>query len=582
MRAQLMWTSNSVQTPHHFAISAISLGYAFIYFSKSWQALQHPEHRNCLLSSLVTTSTFGCVSVLFIRNYSSQHGRSRFCPFNSNPRETCCHTSGNRAIGTDVSAIVKEYVNCLGTPTGILQSMQSCDPADEKAVSDLVLNVCQFLEIPQDVQWHRVDEDGKVEEPRVTTLKDNADITFKALRLFLDEVHTIVDRESQYRLIVRCAAFLGDTSQKWSTSSSIASANAIISHIASKSKTKRSLLASRYAERILTEEIKPHFSHRKVDDTGHRVDEIPTVRAQHIGAGEEYERQPWKVLKPDCVPILHWVVTNLEHGQIGPIQHLLFPPLLQLLDDYEQPYKMIGLNLFRHAIIECSAPMDIRRTGLGDVFFSTLLPYLTYHENPPLVQEALDCIIDLIPVIEVKDSQPFHKRLEDLCYDGICRNLTFAIGGNVKIIRALVGAIPKVAHMMGIMSIQFLSTLLGPSCEILELHQHDLETQIVCCNAIIGMMKSCYPRVPAYRGVVLAAIAKAWRDLSREKSNNSNSSELSQALRDAFHLLQAICGDKLKGDTELLLKMDSNLFQPLFQPSEDINGRKGPQTPGIS
>ncbi len=48
-------------------------------------------------------------------------------------------------------------------------------------------------------------------------------------------------------------------------------------------------------------------------------------------------------------------------------QHLYFPPLITLLQDHQVPYKIKGIQLLKHMILENSQPHDIQRTGLGEL-----------------------------------------------------------------------------------------------------------------------------------------------------------------------------------------------------------------------
>jgi Tti2 family len=61
-----------------------------------------------------------------------------------------------------------------------------------------------------------------------------------------------------------------------------------------------------HSRRILTEHIKPHFHHPKVDDRGHRAAECSKNQDSF------YEKQPWKTEWPACVNVLEWCVFQME------------------------------------------------------------------------------------------------------------------------------------------------------------------------------------------------------------------------------------------------------------------------------
>ena len=164
---------------------------------------------------------------------------------------------------------------------------------------------------------------------------------------------------------------------------------ALIGILPKRMKPVRHLL-TQHMPRILEEEVRPHFQHPRA------------AYAQHSERKEskqelDFQDQAWKTDRLDCVEILTWIVLqvkvgisapaprlhlddadrcdaypswrDIQHPDFGPIQHMIFPPLLTLLEDWEPPYKQRGVQLLRHVIVENSAPADVRRTGLGELFF---------------------------------------------------------------------------------------------------------------------------------------------------------------------------------------------------------------------
>ncbi|KNC97140.1 uncharacterized protein SPPG_07531 [Spizellomyces punctatus DAOM BR117] len=445
------------------------------------------------------------------------------------------------------------------------------------STDQLLANLAHMLAVPP-LFANNMDDD-----PSTETLT-MADKFRRRSQLFFEFIHVVIsgltaeDQDAErlsdktmYHLLVSCATFLGDERKRWCDEASHRAAEATLSCLLSYAKKTDSRiqriphLVNRYSERILEEHIKPYFRHAKVDDTGHRVIVKKGTRQPEDELGRYYDQQPWKVEKVECVEILSWTILQLEHGQFGPLQHHIFPALLQLLDDYDPIYKAIGVRLIQHAIVENSTPMDIRRTGLGDVFFESLLPCLTYHSDQPLLFAAITCIVDIIPVIEVKDSEVYHDKLGKLVEDGILRNLTFAIGGNFMVIRALIRTIPKLVSLLDVVGIRFLQPLLGISCEILELHQHDVTTQLAACDAIMALMRQYWPRIHAYRGLILKSAAHAWRGIMRgEKGRNDvENQDLREALKGICTLLREICRELVEADFKLLLHMDREMYGSL-------------------
>ncbi|KAJ3295129.1 hypothetical protein HK104_002988 [Borealophlyctis nickersoniae] len=357
-----------------------------------------------------------------------------------------------------------------------------------------------------------------------------------------------------YDILLTCASFLGDDEGRWAFPETQAAANALLQTLltgittSDPQITSISHLVTRFLPRILEQDIKPYFRHPNVDETGHRAS---AMRRKVPQKTDFYEDQPWKVEKVDCVEIFQWSVRQVKSPHFGPIQHLLIPPILTLLDDFEERYKHRGVHLLRHVVVENSAPADIRRTGLGDVFFETLCRCLTFHRDPVLIKDTLSCIIDLVPVIEVKESQGYYAKLETILETGVLKGLQMSLGGKVRIVQPT----------------------LGSMCELLQEHRGDIPTQLAASEAIIRIVETCWPRVPVYRGLVLKSVAEAWRNFHRDETRDKEQgryireqterTQLTANLRNICRLLRLACGDSIVPGFNLLLHVDEELFEDL-------------------
>jgi hypothetical protein len=131
--------------------------------------------------------------------------------------------------------------------------------------------------------------------------------------------------------------------------------------------TLRELLRS-YGSKLLTEHIKPYFYEPRVDNYGNKSKQrVASSADEHVPP--TLEEQPWKSVKVDCVEILEWILYHIKFPDVAPIQHLILPPILTMIDDYDPIYKTRGIKLMEHTLINNSTPNDLRRTGLGDVLF---------------------------------------------------------------------------------------------------------------------------------------------------------------------------------------------------------------------
>ncbi|KAJ3039946.1 hypothetical protein HDV00_011612 [Rhizophlyctis rosea] len=378
------------------------------------------------------------------------------------------------------------------------------------------------------------------------------------------------DDDVVFDLLVFCASVLGDDQLRWTTNETRCAAKDLLKLLITACKSVKSTqqLVTMNIKRVLGDVVRPYFQHPHVEYKQHRE-----RKAVKDGGGKEvdFQDQAWKVDRVECVEVLVWFVGEVKHPDFSPIQHLIFPPLLTLLDDWEPQYKQRGVQLLRHVVIENSAPADIRRTGLGDLFFESISRTLTYHTHPPLLRLALLTIIDLVPVIEVRESEAYYARMERILEDYVLRQLSLAMGDKVEVLRILLKGVGRVMGCLGIVGVKYLKPTLGSACDILEMHQGDVETQGVAAETVVAVIRTCWPRVPVYRGVVLKAVAEVWRGLRVKEGrfggevDEGKERELERSLRTIVDLLRKCCGDELTPDLQLLLAIDESVFVDLIK-----------------
>ncbi|KAF9365431.1 hypothetical protein BGX34_010058 [Mortierella sp. NVP85] len=146
---------------------------------------------------------------------------------------------------------------------------------------------------------------------------------------------------------------------------------------------------------------------------------------------------------------------------------------------------------------------------------------------------------------------------------------------------------------MGRRTIKYLPTLVGYLCDVLEIpfppspvatRLESLDMARKAVDALIAVMEVSKPRIPRYRGKILAAIASCWAnsrviDSSTGAVKSSNlpqeQSDLDQGLISAMQQCIEICQPKisdqdtpsgLQQDMKVLKELDPTVFDPLFVP----------------
>ncbi|KAJ3052875.1 hypothetical protein HK097_005496 [Rhizophlyctis rosea] len=321
------------------------------------------------------------------------------------------------------------------------------------------------------------------------SLHDRSRLLASVMKCHVDSGETAKDGIT-YDLTINCASILGDDRERWASSDTQSEAQTLLASLVSilpRPINSIQQLVTKHLLRILNEEIRPHFQHPRAAYAQHRERKESTKELN-------FQDQAWKMDRLDCVEILTWSLLQVKHPNFGPIQHLIFPPLLTLLDDWEPEYKQRGVQILRHVVVENSAPADVRRTGLGELFFECLSRTLTYQSHPPLVRLTLETIIPLISVIEIKETEAWYGKLEQLLEDGILRALVLAVGGKVEVLRIYLKGVGEVMGLLGVVGVKYLKPTLGSACEVLEMHQGDVETQVVAAEMVHSIIKVCWPR----------------------------------------------------------------------------------------
>ncbi|KAI9329232.1 hypothetical protein DFJ73DRAFT_964288 [Zopfochytrium polystomum] len=412
----------------------------------------------------------------------------------------------------------------------------------------------------------------------VHAFRSVADQAFRLGRLLLSGLSELkLSDPLVYDLLLRIAAFLGDKRQRWRTEENTQSVEDFAAELlkrVSKASTIE-LCLEKYAKTILEEEIRPFFQETRVDSEGNRAktSKKPANPDEDIGA--IYNEQPWKLSKIECVEILEFVVTKTKYPRLAPIQYLVVPPMLTMIDDYDPVYKERGVRLLQHVVAN-SVATDLRKTGLTDVFFEALKVCFSYHSHPNVLNAALQASIEFATFAEVEGSKASFQKMESIMEDGILRGLAMATGGKVEVVRILLKNIPALVDKLNMWTIQYLKSILKATTRVLELHRGDYVTQIDCSDAIIAIMANSWIRLANHHGVVLAAVAVAWKDIAsdeeREKRHGrkalAKDEEARQALRGKLRLiasvLQGVCKETIQPDVDAVRSVNPELYRGLL------------------
>ncbi|KAJ3286536.1 hypothetical protein HDU79_006418 [Rhizoclosmatium sp. JEL0117] len=402
-------------------------------------------------------------------------------------------------------------------------------------------------------------------------------------------------------LITRCLAFLPCSAShpKWITTESQSNAQTVLSILSqrhfsnlraplSPPTTPEDSLLQIHAARILSTQVKPYFAKSTDQLTALRTPKQTLGKApkpKHI-VGQVFETQPWKSDFPECVLIFESLIARIS--SIPPsLQNLIIPTILTLIDDYEPTYKIRGLTLLPILLPKLS-PESLRATNLGTVFQDSLRVCLTYHSTPPVLSAAFLATPPLLKTLYPTKSslQTLHASATLLFREGILRGLPLTIGGTLAQLRTILSAIPEFIPLLGAHTVlQHLAPLIHYLCEVLEIHTSDTDTQILAARGLLAVIRGGgWPRIGVYHDVVVKAVAGCWMEVIREEEVEKRDTrrvwtkgdddkagmrreELKGLLQEVVKVLDGVCGDVVKADFEVLVKLDKELFGPLIPES---------------
>ncbi|RUS22960.1 hypothetical protein BC937DRAFT_94306 [Endogone sp. FLAS-F59071] len=298
-----------------------------------------------------------------------------------------------------------------------------------------------------------------------------------------------------------------------------------------------------------------------------------------------YDKQPWKERKQgedwDAVDVLRWCVCETEKPDIDALLPLLVPPILTIIDDWDVRYKTTGITLLRH-ILRQTDPALLAKMGLGDVFLEAVSTCLTYVNDPdlhiPLLRESFPCILELIHALYPTGSEKYVTLYERVLVDGVLNGLKFA-GDKLVFRQVLVEQVESVYEGLGAVGVRYLKYIIPMLCETLETpflvspittRSGSLSLQATAARTLGCVIAGCWPRIPRYRGVILRALAMAWRRTvariraRREEVADAETEALRKLLKKDCELLREACGVEIEPDFAALRALDQPVFGVLL------------------
>ncbi|KAF7799085.1 hypothetical protein EIP86_010315 [Pleurotus ostreatoroseus] len=266
---------------------------------------------------------------------------------------------------------------------------------------------------------------------------------------------------------------------------------------------------------LLTHHIKPVFHsnpHPAVHlSTGRRLARPAGGRA---GVLDYYEAQAWK-RRPGAPNVLAWCVRHIEGTMYERVWHLVIPPMMTLLDDYEVPYKTLGVRIVSE-MLDRVPPELLRRTGMDGLILASLhkcFPNLRDPGTPALLRLAVPTCVQFIEATTPPGSK---QRFDQLCAvfgDGVIGAVWFYSGSERAALEASLDTLPVIVDALGVGVARYLKAIIPQLTYPLltaPAHTTPLSTQLASARALRAVLAACAPRAHRWRGDVLDAVCRCW------------------------------------------------------------------------
>ncbi|KAH9845144.1 putative tRNA nucleotidyltransferase poly(A) polymerase family protein, partial [Teratosphaeria destructans] len=347
---------------------------------------------------------------------------------------------------------------------------------------------------------------------------------------------------------------------------------------------KRGELPYALVRHFLKLTIRPLFSKTKlqtVTKAGRKVTgEILPVKITPESQDDEVNK-PWKSAhQAYALDLLKWVINALDEETLEKVWHLVVPPVLSLLDDWQTKYKTLGASFLQH-LLKVTPPLLLERTGLGSVFEEALLPCLTYlpsltpePESLALLSQTYPALLTLAhircpstPPQPLKTPAPELERQRTKLLDSVIRKgilSSYTHAQEFPAVTALLfHQLVPLLDVLGVASVKHLQYVLPVLTEVLAhpLGSAQRGTQVAAARGLRAVVLNGWPRIGGYRGEVLRGVAVCWVRLGEGEGEG----ELREELKVVVQVLRCVvCASEegrreWEGDVEKLVQADGRL-----------------------
>ncbi|KAG1753218.1 hypothetical protein EDB19DRAFT_1668025 [Suillus lakei] len=283
--------------------------------------------------------------------------------------------------------------------------------------------------------------------------------------------------------------------------------------------------------------------------------------------------------------VLGWCLRNIEASTYESVWHLILPPVMTFLDDFEAPYKLRGVQLVSDLISR--VPLELlKRTGVDGLLFTSLSGTFNHLRDPltPDLIRAASGSSGANPAIR-------YEHLSTLLGSCLIGTVFLYAYADPEAILAATDMLPLVLTHIGIGAARWLKALMPQLTHALlpsavpSTQPVDLRLKVSSLRALCTCIEICAPRMYLWKCNIIDAIGRAWAgvmdieceghtQLADETGASCLAPEYKALLQITCVKLAEACPSIIQEEYQQLITFDSALFSGLVGRSSSATSDK--------
>ncbi|KAJ7646143.1 hypothetical protein B0H17DRAFT_1215798 [Mycena rosella] len=279
-----------------------------------------------------------------------------------------------------------------------------------------------------------------------------------------------------------------------------------------------------------------------------------------------YDNQAWKE-NPGASNIVLWCVLQIPSAAYEELWHLVIPPIMALLDDYEARYKLKGVRI-TSAMLERVPSSVLKRTGVDSLLSASLsrsLTQLQSPETPHLLPAAISTSLSLVQLMTSVGSADRFDQLCVLLGDGIIGSIWPYSSDRLEALLASIEALPPLVEVLGVGCARYLKVLIAQLVHPLaprEYEKTSVPLQIASLRALSAIIDACPERMAQWKGTILNGVGRCWVTVIDSKADT----RLKRELGHVCQRLAIACPSVLQEEYPRFQAADAVSFEDLLGP----------------